>query len=29
LGYAEQAEHMKNNVLKKMNANNIISVVEE
>lgn len=28
-GYAEQTERMKNNVLKKMNANNIISVVEE
>lgn len=27
--YAEQTERMKNNVLKKMNANNIISVVEE
>ena len=28
-GYAEQTERMQNNVLKKMNANNIISVVEE
>lgn len=27
--YAEQTERMQNNVLKKMNANNIISVVEE
>lgn len=27
--YAEQTERMKNNVLKKMNANNIINVVEE
>lgn len=27
--YAEQAERMRNNVLKKINANNIISVVEE
>ena len=28
-GYAKQTERMQNNVLKKMNANNIISVVEE
>lgn len=27
--YAEQTQNMKNNILKKMNANNIISVVEE
>ncbi len=28
-GYAEQTQIMKNNILKKMNANNIISIVED